>query len=122
MRITVSEESGISSFSADNIILATGASENAAPFEGWTLPGVIGAGAAQTMMNLHGVMPGKRILMVGSGNVGLVVSFQLLQAGCMVEAVIDSASRIGGYGVHAAKVARTGVPFLLSHTIVKAEG
>ena len=122
LRITVSEESGISSFSADNIILATGASENAAPFEGWTFPGVIGAGAAQTMMNLHGVMPGKRILMVGSGNVGLVVSFQLLQAGCMVEAVIDSASRIGGYGVHAAKVARTGVPFLLSHTIVKAEG
>ena len=35
---------------------------------------------------------------------------------------VDAAPRIGGYGVHAAKVARTGVPFYLSHTIVKAEG
>ena len=37
-------------------------------------------------------------------------------------ALVDAAPRIGGYGVHAAKVARTGVPFYLSHTIVKAEG
>ena len=91
-------------------------------FEGWTLPGVIGAGAAQTMMNLHGVKPGNRILMLGSGNVGLVVSFQLKQCGCDVVALVDAAPRIGGYGVHAAKIARTGVPFYLSHTIVKAEG
>lgn len=109
-------------YKADNIVIATGAAENMIPFEGWDLPGVMGAGAAQTMMNLHGVQPGQRILMVGSGNVGLVVSFQLLQAGCQVAAVIDAAPRIGGYGVHAAKVARTGVPFLLSHTVVKAEG
>ena len=122
LRITVAEGDHISSFSGDNIIISTGASENMVPFEGWTLPGVIGAGAAQTMMNIHGVMPGKRILMVGSGNVGLVVSFQLLQAGCEVAAIIDAAPRIGGYGVHAAKVARTGVPFMLSHTITKAEG
>lgn len=91
-------------------------------FPGWTLPGVIGAGAAQTMMNLHGVKPGSRILMLGSGNVGLVVSYQLIQCGCEVVALVDAAPRIGGYGVHAAKVARTGVPFYLSHTIVKAEG
>lgn len=74
------------------------------------------------MMNLHGVQPGKKVLMVGSGNVGLVVGFQLLQAGCELVAVIDGASRVGGYGVHAAKVARTGVPFYLSHTMVRAEG
>lgn len=109
-------------FKADNIVIATGAAENMIPFQGWDIPGVIGAGAAQTMMNLHGVQPGERILMVGSGNVGLVVSFQLLQAGCQVAAVIDAAPRIGGYGVHAAKVARTGVPFLLSHTVIQAEG
>jgi Fe-S-cluster-containing hydrogenase component 2 len=74
------------------------------------------------MMNLYGVRPGNRILMLGSGNVGLVVGFQLLQCGCSVEALVDAAPRIGGYGVHAAKIARTGVPFYLSHTIVKAEG
>ena len=102
---------------ANNLIVATGASERTLPFEGWTLPGVIGAGAAQTMINLHGVRPGQKILMVGSGNVGLVVSYQLQQAGCEVVAVVDGAPKVGGYGVHAAKLARLGIPFYLSHTI-----
>lgn len=106
----------------DAILIATGASENMVPFDGWTLPGVMGAGAAQTLMNLHGVLPGKRVLMLGTGNVGLVVSFQLLQCGCEVVALADAAPGIGGYGVHAAKVARCGVPFYLSHTIKEAEG
>ncbi|MEW6263995.1 MAG: FAD-dependent oxidoreductase [Thermodesulfobacteriota bacterium] len=107
---------------AERLLIATGASENMIPFPGWTLPGVIGAGAAQTLANLHGLRPGKDLLMVGSGNVGLVVSFQMLQAGCRVAAVIDAAAAIGGYGVHAAKVARYGVPFLMSHTIKQAHG
>ena len=112
----------VSHYKGDTVIVATGAAENMVTFPGWTLPGVIGAGAAQTMMNLHGIQPGKKILMLGSGNVGLVVSFQLLQAGCEVVALVDAAPKIGGYGVHAAKVARTGVPFYLSHTITKAHG
>ena len=112
----------ITHYKADAIIIATGAAENMVTFPGWTLPGVIGAGAAQTMMNLHGILPGKKVLMLGSGNVGLVVSFQLMQCGCEVVALVDAAPRVGGYGVHAAKVARTGVPFYLSHTIVEAEG
>lgn len=120
--VTVRIGDGIHHFKGDTVLVATGASENMVTFEGWTLPGVIGAGAAQTMLNLHGVKPGSKILMLGSGNVGLVVSFQLLQCGCEVVAVVDAAPRVGGYGVHAAKVARTGVPFYLSHTIVKAEG
>ncbi|WP_027185082.1 FAD-dependent oxidoreductase [Desulfovibrio inopinatus] len=120
--VTVQINDHIEHYKGDAIIVATGASENMIPFEGWTLPGVIGAGAAQTMMNLHNIKPGNRMLMLGSGNVGLVVSFQLLQAGCELVAVVDAAPRIGGYGVHAAKVARCGVPFLQSHTIVKAHG
>ena len=120
--VTVRIEGEIKHFKGDSILIATGASENMVNFKGWTLPGVIGAGAAQTMMNLHHILPGKRILMLGSGNVGLVVSFQLMQAGCEVVALCDAAPRIGGYGVHAAKVARCGVPFYLSHTIVEAEG
>lgn len=112
----------VSHIKANNILIATGASENTVPFPGWTMPGVIGAGAAQTMMNIHGLRPGNRILMVGSGNVGLVVAYQLIQAGCKVEAIIDAAPKIGGYGVHAAKVARMGVPFYLSHTIKEAYG
>ncbi len=112
----------IEHFKGNAVLIATGAAENMVTFPGWTLPGVIGAGAAQTLMNLHGVLPGKRVLMLGTGNVGLVVSFQLEQCGCEVVALVDAAPRVGGYGVHASKVARTGVPFYLSHTIVKAEG
>ena len=120
--ITVRIGEAVYHYKGDAIVVATGAAENMVTFPGWTLPGVIGAGAAQTMMNLHGVKPGKKILMLGSGNVGLVVSFQLMQCGCEVVALVDAAPRVGGYGVHAAKVARTGVPFYLSNTIVKAEG
>ena len=65
------------------------------------------------MMNLHGDKPGKKILMLGSGNVGLVVSFQLMQCGCEVVALVDAAPRVGGYGVHAARWHRrsTFLPF-----------
>jgi NADPH-dependent 2,4-dienoyl-CoA reductase/sulfur reductase-like enzyme len=107
---------------AERTLLATGASENTIPFPGWTLPGVIGAGAAQTIANIHGIRPGNTILMVGSGNVGVIVSYQMLQAGCQLAAVIDAAPKIGGYAVHAAKIARVGVPFFMSHTIKEAHG
>lgn len=120
--ITVRINDSVHHYKGDSIIAATGASENMVTFDGWTLPGVIGAGAAQTMMNLHGIQPGKKILMLGSGNVGLVVSYQLLQCGCEVVALVDAAPKVGGYGVHASKVARCSVPFYLSHTIIKVEG
>ncbi|MFZ5967945.1 MAG: NAD(P)/FAD-dependent oxidoreductase [Bacillota bacterium] len=107
---------------AEKIILATGATENALSFPGWTLPGVMGAGAAQTMININRVLPGKRVVMVGSGNVGVIVSYQLLQAGAEVAAIVEAAPSLGGYGVHTAKVRRAGVPFYTSHTISKAVG
>lgn len=104
------------------IVLATGASENPLAFPGWTLPGVMGAGAAQTMINIWRVLPGNRALIVGSGNVGLIVAYQLLQAGASVAAVVEAAPRIGGYGVHAAKIRRAGIPILVSHTVKEAFG
>jgi len=110
------------SIEARQIVLATGGAENALNFPGWTLPGVMGAGAAQTMSNVWRVLPGERILMVGAGNVGLIVSYQLLQAGAEIVAVIEAAPRTGGYGVHAAKIRRVGVPILTSHTVVRASG
>ncbi len=107
---------------AKMIILAAGAGENALSFPGWTLPGVMGAGALQTMMNVHRVLPGKRILMIGSGNVGLIVSYQAIQAGADVAAIVEAAPSIGGYGVHAAKISRTGTPIYTSHTVKRALG
>ena len=110
------------SVKAKKIILASGAKENYMAFPGSTLPGVMGAGAAQTMINVNRVLPGKRVVMVGSGNVGLIVSYQLLQAGAEVVALVEAAPSIGGYGVHAAKIRRAGVPILTGHTVTRAWG
>ena len=104
------------------ILLATGAIENPVVFPDWTLPGVMGAGAAQTMINIHRVLPGKRFIVLGSGNVGLIVSYQLLQAGADVAAVVEAAPKIGGYQVHASKIRRAGVPILTSCTIKEVKG
>lgn len=107
---------------ASAIILATGGMENAINFPGWTLPGVMTAGATQTMINIHRILPGKKVVMLGSGNVGVIVSYQLMQAGAEVKAIVEAAPSLGGYGVHTAKVRRAGVPFYTSHTISRVLG
>lgn len=107
---------------AEKLLLCTGGAENPLRFPGWTLPGVMGAGAAQTMVNVQRVLPGKRILMVGSGNVGVIVAYQLLQAGADVVGIVEGMPRIGAYGVHAAKIRRAGIPFYLGYTIAEAKG
>ncbi len=105
---------------AETIVIATGASENAVRFPGWTLPGVMGAGAAQTMINYNRVLPGKKVLMIGSGNVGLIVSYQLMQAGAEIVGIVEALPKINGYAVHAAKLAREGVPLYTGYTVVQA--
>jgi len=107
---------------AEKILVATGATERPLAFPGWDLPGVMGAGAAQTMVNINRVQPGQKVVMIGSGNVGLVVSYQLLQAGVDVVAIVEGLPKINGYAVHANKLMRQGVPVYLSHTILEARG
>ncbi len=107
---------------ARQVIIATGAQENMLAFPGNDLPGVYGAGGVQTLMNVYGVRPGERVLMVGAGNVGLIVSYQLLQAGVQVERVVEAMPRIGGYHVHAAKLRRHGVPIQVRHSIREVYG
>ena len=107
---------------AQRIIVATGASENMLPFINNDLPGVYGAGAVQTLMNLYGVVPGNNVLMVGAGNIGLIVSYQLLQAGIKVEAIVEALPKIGGYLVHASKIRRLGVPIYTSHSLKEVYG
>ena len=104
------------------IILATGASEKFLEFPGNDLPGIYGAGAVQTLMNVAGVKPAERVLMVGAGNIGLIVSYQLMQAGVEVAGIIEAAPKIGGYLVHATKIRRAGVPIRTGYTIEKAYG
>jgi sarcosine oxidase subunit alpha len=107
---------------SNKIIVACGALENMLAFPGNDLPGVYGAGGVQTLMNVYGVKPGRRVLMVGAGNVGLIVSYQLLQADVIVDRVVEVMSKIGGYHVHAAKIRRCGVPIYTSHSIKEAYG
>ena len=107
---------------AQKLLLCTGGAENPLRFPGWTLPGVMGAGAAQTMANVQRVLPWKRILMIGSGNVGVIVAYQLLQAGADVVGIVEGMPKIGAYGVHAAKIRRAGIPFYLGSTIAEAKG
>ncbi len=121
-RVVFNTAQGVRSLFAQRIILATGANENNLYFEGSDLPGVMTAGAAQTMINEHRVLPGQRVLMVGTGNVGLIISYQLLQAGAEVVALVEAAPQIGGYAVHASKLRRAGVPIYTSRTIHRAIG
>lgn len=119
---TDDENKHVVNVKAEKVIICTGASENVVRFKGWTLPGVMGAGAAQTMVNVNRVLPGKRILMIGTGNVGLIVSYQLMQGGADVVTLVEAAPKIGGYAVHAAKLTRAGVPIKTRYTIIEARG
>ena len=120
--LAIEKDGNIQRIQGKKILLATGAIENSVVFPGWTLPGVMGAGAAQTMINISRVLPGRRFVVLGSGNVGLIVSYQLLQAGAEVLAVVEALPKIGGYQVHASKLLRAGVPILTSTTIKEARG
>ncbi|MEM4718167.1 MAG: FAD-dependent oxidoreductase, partial [Desulfurococcaceae archaeon] len=104
------------------VIASTGAQERLLEFPNNDLPGVIGAGGAQTIMNEFGVKPGDKALVIGSGNVGLIVSYQLLQAGVDVKGVVEILDEIGGWFVHAAKIRRYGIPIYTRHTLKYVEG
>jgi len=121
-QLAVIKEHRLHRVRAKKIIVATGASENMLTFPNNDLPGVYGAGAVQTLMNVYGILPGKRMLMVGAGNIGVIVAYQLLQAGVDVVAVVEALPTIGAYQVHASKLRRCGVPILTRHTVKKALG
>ncbi|HOJ45561.1 MAG TPA: NAD(P)/FAD-dependent oxidoreductase [Bacilli bacterium] len=120
--INVFKDNRYLKFKAKAFIIATGASEKSLAFENNDLPGIYGAGAIQTLMNVYGIMPEDEVLMVGSGNIGLIVSYQLLQAGVKVKGIVEAASNIGGYKVHASKLKRLGIPFYMQYTVKRAMG
>ncbi|MCL1998909.1 MAG: NAD(P)/FAD-dependent oxidoreductase [Turicibacter sp.] len=104
------------------VVVATGAAEKSLPFPGNDLPGVCGAGALQTLMNQYGVKPAENVVMLGAGNIGLIVSYQLLQANVNVLALAEGSQKIGGYLVHASKLRRLGVPIMTGYTVKEALG
>lgn len=120
--ITIEENGKYQKIKPERLIVATGASEKSLAFPNNDMPGIYGAGAVQTLMNIHGVKPGADVLMVGAGNIGLIVSYQLMQAGVNVKAILDASPTIGGYLVHASKIRRMGVPIYTRHTVKRADG
>ena len=104
------------------LLVAAGAREKALAFQGADLPGVYGGGAFQTLVNRDLIKPSQRLLIVGGGNVGLIVAYQALQAGIDVVAVVEILPQVGGYKVHRDKILRLGIPVYTSTTVLRAEG
>lgn len=75
---------GGESVKATFLVVATGAAEKALPIPGWTLPGVMAIGAAQTLTNYYRVRPGDRIAVVGVDPLSLTVAHELKMAGAHV--------------------------------------
>lgn len=104
------------------LIVAAGAREKSILFPGNDLPGVYGAGAFQTLVNRDLVRASRRVLVVGSGNVGLIAAYHALQAGIEVAGIVEIAGRVNGYKVHADKIVRAGVPVYLRTTVLSVQG
>jgi len=75
--------------SADRIIIATGAMERPVPFPGWTLPGVMSAGAGQILLKSSGVVPAEGVVLAGVGPLLLLLAWQYLHAGVKIHAILD---------------------------------
>ncbi|MEE4175977.1 MAG: FAD-dependent oxidoreductase [Bacteroides sp.] len=104
----------------EHLVVATGAVPFLPTFHNDDLPGVYTAAVIQKMMNTELTLLGKNILTVGAGNIGYLTSYQLIQAGAKVKAIIEAQSHEGGFPVQANRVRRLGIPILLSHMILEA--
>jgi NADPH-dependent 2,4-dienoyl-CoA reductase/sulfur reductase-like enzyme len=94
------------------LIVATGAYERGLPFSGWTLPGVMTTGAAQTLLRSYAVLPGRRVLVAGNGPLNLQVALELTRAGAAVAAVVELARRPGLWAAPALAKMLTSTPML----------
>jgi NADPH-dependent 2,4-dienoyl-CoA reductase/sulfur reductase-like enzyme len=81
---------------ARTLILAPGVYDRPLPFPGWELPGVLTPGAVQNLLEKQGLLPGKRVLVAGSGPLQMVVAAALIRHGAKVVALLDSCSALDG--------------------------
>jgi len=102
------------------LVVATGAVPFMPAFENDDLPGVYTAAVVQKMMNSEFTLLGKNILTVGAGNIGYLTSYQLMQAGANVKAIVEAQPKEGGFPVQANRVRRLGIPVMLSKILLKA--
>ncbi len=82
---------GTRRFRPSRLIVATGAYEPGLVVRGWTLPGVMTTGAAQTLWRSYGTLPGRRVLIAGNGPLNIQVAYEFAKAGATVVAVAETA-------------------------------
>ncbi|SDL03259.1 NAD(P)/FAD-dependent oxidoreductase [Nonomuraea jiangxiensis] len=120
---------------ARRLLIATGAHDRPLPFPGWDLPGVLTAGGAQALLKGNGVVPGRRVVVGGTGPFLLPVATGLAEAGARVLGVYEAN---GGLGLarhpllamgkageaagYAATLARHLVPYRTRRAVVAAHG
>lgn len=131
-------ERGYAAVEASAVVVATGAYERQLPVPGWTLPGVMAAGAAQALLKGSAVVAGQRVVVAGTGPFLLPVAAGLAQAGARVAAVVEanqplnylrqpldlarSWRKLPEAAGYLARLARHRVPVLRRHAVVAAQG
>jgi len=102
-RLAAEQADGVLEVSFSKLILATGARERFLPFPGWTLPGVIGAGALQSLIKAGLPVAGKRIVVAGTGPLLLAVAAYARENGAAIVCIAEQASRASflGFGLRA---------------------
>ena len=120
------EENGVFTLKAKAIILAMGCrerSKGALNIPGTRPAGIYSAGTAQKLVNIKGLMVGKKVVILGSGDIGLIMARRMTLEGAKVEAVCELMPYSGGLARNIEQCLNDfNIPLKLSHTIVKIHG
>lgn len=120
------EDDGVFTIEAGAIILAMGCrerSKGALNIPGTRPSGIFSAGTAQKLVNMKGLTVGKKAVILGSGDIGLIMARRMTLEGAKVEAVCEVMPYSGGLARNIAQCLNDfGIPLKLSHTIVKIHG
>ena len=106
----------------DRLIVAAGARDVLFGFPGWERAGTLGAGGALALLTRYRALAARRLVVIGSGALGLHVAALALEHGIEVAGVVEVGERVRGDGGAARALAERGVPFFTSHTIRAARG
>ncbi len=104
------------------LIVATGARDVALAFKGWDQPGVMGARGLHALVQTYDAFAGRRLVILGSGDLALETAMFALARGLDVAALVEARADIQGDPALAARVAAAGVPILTGHVPVEASG
>lgn len=122
----VSRERGLEHVQAKAVVLAMGCRERprgALGTPGWRCAGIYTAGTAQRLVNLEGFLPGKRVVILGSGDIGLIMARRMTFVGAKVEACVELMPYSAGLKRNIVQCLDDfGIPLLLSHTVIDIQG